>query len=474
MKTITIKKYIRILIGMLAVGVMVLAFVLIYVLNITTDKNVDYRKLRIDTSELFYYLEQSEGQNTKEIKQVCKENQLYLIMVGLNQKIIFSEGQINKSPIQKSEDAFELKTLTGTICGVDDLNHAFCNTPIVIEKKDGTKEQIGTAIAYAPIKNYYHKPTEYVFFSGFILCSWVVIMNLLFLLYRHLKQYVIQPINTLHKEVELILHGEMDQPLKYDFDDEIGLLCRDTELLRSELYTAKKRGEILREKEKTLLACISHDLKTPLFAISSYTEGIRDGIVDTPEELARYSNIILNRVQVMEKLINDIMEHSKAEMQELSIQKQSIYSDEYFAPLLESIRGDLATHGEKLFTSAIPKCSLMIDPMRIEQVLFNLVSNAMKYSDYRSDIHIDFSIVKQQQAEGLLVNVKDEGKGISASDLPFVFDKFYRGEKARTSDIPGSGLGLNIAQYIIEQHGGKIECDSIVGKGTVVSFWLPL
>ena len=258
------------------------------------------------------------------------------------------------------------------------------------------------------------------------------------------------------------------------YDDEIGEICHDVELMRGELQFEKKQSMKMRENEKNLLACMSHDMKTPLFAISSHVEAIRDGIVSTEEEINQYIEVILNRVKIMEKLIEDILEHAEVEMQELSINPKNYFTTEFFPDIFEKIRQDFASHGNQVHLSEIPKYSLQIDPFRIQQVIFNIASNALKYSDNKTDLYITCNTLSLDKGTYFVVTMRDEGRGISASDLPFVFERFYRGEKARSSKIPGSGLGLHISKYIIEKHGGWIECDSVIGEGTTVSFSLPI
>ena len=117
----------------------------------------------------------------------------------------------------------------------------------------------------------------------------------------------------------------------------------------------------------------------------------------------------------------------------------------------------------------------MIDPDRIAPAGQNIVSNSVKYGGNHLQIEVEFEILEQEKERKILiVSIRDNGKGIEATDLPFVFDLFYRGNKARTQNIPGSGMGLNIAKYIVEKHGGNMECDSIVGLGTTVSFSIPI
>ena len=119
-----------------------------------------------------------------------------------------------------------------------------------------------------------------------ILFGVTLVLNiLLVIIFFGFRKYIQVPLRTLHDEIDKLLSGDTDHPLVYDYDDEIGEICHDVELMRGELQFEKKQSMKMRENEKNLLACMSHDMKTPLFAISSHVEAIRDGIVSTEEEI---------------------------------------------------------------------------------------------------------------------------------------------------------------------------------------------
>ncbi len=132
---------------------------------------------------------------------------------------------------------------------------------------------------------------------------------------------------------------------------------------------------------------------------------------------------------------------------------------------------DIQGSGLELKVDEIPDVLLDIAPDRIFQVFQNIIGNSIKYTPKGGFIHIKF----EQCRDALAVEITDNGQGIAATDIPFVFDRFYRGEKARTQkEIGGSGLGLSIVRSIIERYGGRVECDSVLGQGTSIRFLLPL
>ncbi len=287
------------------------------------------------------------------------------------------------------------------------------------------------------------------------------------------KEDVWIPIKQLHEVTKSMLDHKADVKVDYDFDGELGSLCHDFERMRGEVLDGYRREQLIRDKEKVMYASISHDLKTPLASVTGYLEEILCDVVETPEDIKASARQAFNKAKAMSKLIDDILEHSKAQLNELSIYKQEVYARTYFEELLREYALD-AKQKNYVFTYTLPdNVLIMIDKNRIAEVMQNLISNAEKYAKENIYIEVTFETLLEKE-NILIVSVHDHGRGIDAADLPFIFDMFFRGNKARTSDIVGSGLGLNISQYIVEQHGGKIECDSIVGVGTTISFSIPM
>ncbi len=300
-----------------------------------------------------------------------------------------------------------------------------------------------------------------ILFTMFLLCIVRII--------RIIRQDILLPIRELHKVTNSIQAGNLEERLQYDYTGEIGQLCHDFEALRSELAFSRDNEKKLKEKEKLLLAYISHDLKTPLSTISGYAEGIHSGIIKG-DHVHEYTGIILNKIQMLNGLIDDILEHSKAQLNEFRIEKTEVYAQTFFLDILEEAEAECNKNDRKFRCSNVPEVLLNIDEKRIKQVMQNLFGNAMKFTSAGDVIETNFKLL----GDMLYVSVKDTGVGIEAMALPFVFQEFYRGEKARTLNVAGSGLGLSISKFIIEHHGGTIECDSILGEWTEVMFTLPV
>ncbi|MDP4095146.1 MAG: HAMP domain-containing sensor histidine kinase, partial [Bacillota bacterium] len=180
---------------------------------------------------------------------------------------------------------------------------------------------------------------------------------------------------------------------------------------------------------------------------------------------------ILNRVKMLTKLLEDILEHSKAELNKMDITLSEFYCGDFFKDIIEDLSVEIKSKGLTFIAPEnIPNLLINGDKKRLSQVMYNLVSNSIKYSRENSPISIYFEV----DTNYIYVYVKDKGIGISSSDIPNIFSKFYRGEKSRNQNIPGSGLGLSISKYIIEAHGGFINCVESSSDCTVFCFTLPI
>ncbi len=253
-------------------------------------------------------------------------------------------------------------------------------------------------------------------------------------------------------------------------DNEVADLTFSFELMRDELKEKQIREEKLKKSQQELISCISHDLKTPISTIKAYSEGIRDGIAGTTEKKEEYVRIIIDKTNLLAGMISELLEYSNIQLKQLDINRQEVYFLGYFNSVMKEL--EIFVKQNKIdfhYESKIADMLVLIDCKRISEVLYNLVENSMKYI---GDKHGKIVIEAQRSGQYVLIKVIDNGIGISSDDIPYVFDKFYRAEKSRSSSIPGSGLGLSICKYIVNEHGGEIYCKSRHNQGSEIGFTL--
>jgi signal transduction histidine kinase len=211
-----------------------------------------------------------------------------------------------------------------------------------------------------------------------------------------------------------------------------------------------------------MLADVTHELRTPLTVIQGNLEGILDGLY--PADEARLRSI-LEETQILSRLTDDLRTLALAETGSLQLRQEQIDLVSLIKETLEMFQSEAALTSVQVdFSTAKSEVVLSIDPERIRQVLSNLISNAVRYSPHGSTVRVRLS----SEEKSVLVSVSDSGPGIAPSDLPHIFDRYYK-----SADSRGMGLGLSIAKYIVEAHGGQIRAESGAGKGTAISFTLP-
>lgn len=235
------------------------------------------------------------------------------------------------------------------------------------------------------------------------------------------------------------------------------------------LFTDITESERLERTRRDYVANVSHELRTPLTAMRALIEPLRDGMIRTEEARLRYYDIILRETMHLSRLIDDLMELSRLQSGKISIDLQVMPLSEMILDLSEKYSAAAEEKNQKfnlLFEAN--DCPLVFsNPDRVEQVLVILLDNAMKYTPEGGEIFLN----ARWNETHVVLSVRDTGIGISESDLPYVFDRFYKADKSRTGSS-GSGLGLSIAREMLRWMGEEIFVTSEPGKGSEFSFTL--
>ena len=279
------------------------------------------------------------------------------------------------------------------------------------------------------------------------------------------------PLVKLKKATQNIKEGNLDFVLDVEGDDEFSELCRDFEEMRKRLKESAEEKVLLDKENKELISNISHDLKTPITAVKGYVEGIMDGVADTPEKMDRYVKTIYNKTNEMDHLINELTFYSKIDTNRIPYTFSKLNVEDYFGDCAEEVGLELETRGiELVYANYVESGVLVIaDGEQIRRVIHNIISNAIKYMDKPKGI---IQIRVKDVGDFIQVEIEDNGKGIAAKDIAYIFDSFYRTDVSRNSSKGGSGIGLSIVKKILEDHGGKVWATSRLGIGTIMYFVL--
>ena len=279
------------------------------------------------------------------------------------------------------------------------------------------------------------------------------------------------PLVKLRKATRNIKEGNLDFVLEVEGNDEFSQLCQDFEEMRKRLKESTEEKILMDKENKELISNISHDLKTPITAVKGYVEGIMDGVADTPEKMDRYVRTIYNKTNERDHLINELTFYSKIDTNRIPYTFSKLNVEDYFSDCAEELGLEMETRGiELVYANYVEKgVQVIADGEQIRRVIHNIVSNAIKYMEKPKGI---IQLRVKDVGDFIQVEIEDNGKGIAAKDLPYIFDRFYRTDVSRNSSKGGSGIGLSIVKKIMEDHGGKVWATSRLGIGTIMYFVL--
>lgn len=263
---------------------------------------------------------------------------------------------------------------------------------------------------------------------------------------------------------------------------EISLQGRHYVILVSPLYSNRFiRGAVavlrdmteerqLEKMRKDFIANVSHELRTPISMLQGYSEAIVDDIAETQEEKKEMAKVIYDESLRMGRLVNELLDLARMEAGHIQLTLEDVHLSSFVNRIIHKFQGLAKDNEIHLHTEIETEISsISFDPDRIEQVLTNLIDNAIRHTPKGGSVKL--RVISEEK--GIRMEVKDSGSGIPEEDLPFVFERFYKADKARTRGRAGTGLGLAIAKNIIDAHRGHISVQSKLGQGTTFSFLIP-
>lgn len=227
--------------------------------------------------------------------------------------------------------------------------------------------------------------------------------------------------------------------------------------------------EQLEKVRQEFLANISHELRTPLAAILALVETLEDGAIDDVENNRRFLEKIRRNSQKMQALINDILELSFVESGKTSLDRAGVKLARTVDDIFATVAANAKENEVALINDVDADRTVFADPMRLEQMLLNLIDNAVKFN--RRGGSVTVSVTGKNGHD--IVAVTDSGEGISAEHIGRIFERFYRGDRSRARRIGGTGLGLSIVKHLARLHGGEVYVSSKLGTGTTFSVELP-
>lgn len=295
------------------------------------------------------------------------------------------------------------------------------------------------------------------------MCIACAVLTIVWILtvFLYIYHKMLRPFGELESYAGEIAKGNLEIRLEYERTNFFGAFTWAFDHMREEIIKAKKCEAQAIQENKTVIAALSHDIKTPIASIRAYAEGLEAGLDDTYEKRQHYAHVIMKKCDEVTGLTNDLVLHSLSELERIEIREQNLNIRE----VLEAVIRDLE-YPDIVLQDPVPEAILAADEKRLAQVLENLLNNARKYAaGSRVTVRAE---IKNERYE---ITVRDYGQGIVPEDMPFILDKFYRGRNV--GDQPGSGLGLYITNYLMERmRGGLTLTNHKDGLEAVV--WFPL
>ncbi len=284
-----------------------------------------------------------------------------------------------------------------------------------------------------------------------------------------------QRLELISDAVRALADGRDRPRLSTQETDEVARLAEDVERLSAKLEATDQERARLDQQRVDLTAAISHDLRTPLASVRAMSEALSDGVVEEESERSRYYMLMQREVERLDRMIGDLFDLAQIDSGALRLEKRLLPVHEIVSEVVEGMRPQAERAGIDLqFVPPVQHLpDIPLDGNRFERAVSNLVRNAIQHTPKGGEIRASL----QRNGRWVTLDVTDDGEGFDAAQAEHVWDRFYRGDKARGrkgSVGDGAGLGLSIVRGFVEAHGGEVACTSAPGQGATFTLRLPV
>lgn len=295
----------------------------------------------------------------------------------------------------------------------------------------------------------------------------VLIATLLaFLLARN----IVRPLLTMNRAARAMAEGDYGAQLPVKSTDEMGVLAESLSVLSTRLREKIYELDRLDKTRREFVASVSHELRTPLTIIQGYTEALADGLGKDQAQREQYLHNIIEETLRLKRLVEELLNIGRMEAGGIRADMKDADLLPVVRRVLERFAGRSREKGQNIvLTNSGSSIPARMDEDKIEQVLINLMDNALRYTPPGGEIYVSIG----GKGDMLKVSVRDTGSGIPVEEQPLVWERFYKADPSRSRELSGSGLGLAIVRGIIEMHGGEVGIDSTPGKGSTFWFTIP-
>lgn len=302
--------------------------------------------------------------------------------------------------------------------------------------------------------------------SSILITAGVVIILLIFLISLYISHTIIAPINKITRISDEMAKGNLSVRAEKAYDDEIGVLAESLNHMAVEI----QKSEALKNE---FISSISHELRTPLTSIKGWTMTLLETKPEESDIITHGTHIINSETDRLSDMVDELLDFSSLQSGKFSLHPEEVEINGLLRGVFEQMQQRASRQGITMKLNLPEKEQVLkLDKRRITQVLVNLLDNSFKFTPPGGSISLSAGIETSSQARHYAVTVEDTGCGISEQELPLIRNRFFRGKNA--ANTGGIGLGLAISSELIASHGGSLDIESTQGRGTAVTFRLPL
>ncbi|MGG1631147.1 sensor histidine kinase [Rossellomorea sp. NRS-1567] len=377
-----------------------------------------------------------------------------VVITDKNHNVIIGSREVTDGMRELIQVTPETLTREGMVIESNwkDMNYLATVTSFESEQNEGYVYMFKSA---APLRNLINQLNSHFLLAGIL--SLIILTGIHFLLSKLLTR----PLLKMKQATEKLSKGNFEVKLPELGQDELGDLSDSIQRLATDLET-------IQQERTEFLANISHELRTPLTYVQGYANvALREDIPES--ERKEYLNIIQEESKTILTLIENLFELAKIDENNFSIQTETIDSSSFYHKVINKVAPVFKRKGIDLILTVKEDFPFLADPIRLEQIVMNLLDNALKHSPPHSTTEVT---VERNESGNMSLLINDQGMGIPPDELPQVFNRMYRVEKSRSREFGGSGLGLSIVKELVEAHGGQITIQSERNKGTSINIIL--
>jgi signal transduction histidine kinase len=286
-----------------------------------------------------------------------------------------------------------------------------------------------------------------------------------------MRRHIVSPLEKMGHAARQIAAGDWDVRLPYSTVKEIAEVRDGFEIMINGLQSSQRKQAELEEERRFIIAAVAHDLRTPLFALRGYLDGLEQGIAHTPEQIAKYVAVCKEKSAQLDRLVEELFTFTRVEYLETELSGSTADFNDIVRKSIASVKPQAERKPISLVVQYAPDdCVVRADTHLLERALSNILDNAVRFTPAHGRIFVQC----RREENRVAFTIQDSGPGVASEDLDRIFEPLYRGEQSRNRVTGGAGLGLTIAQRIIRLHGGELTAGNHPDGGAILSGWLPV